>query len=156
MKTKATWGRKVLFHLTLPQYYAFMKSGIGTQTGQELGDRRRCRDQGITYWLLPLTCLACSLLEPRTASPGMTPPTTGCALSHQSQIKYMPFMLAYSLILWRQFLSLSSFHSDDSSLCQVDIKPASTSTENDLYVTYSICILRLHIVYVFYSVILLL
>jgi hypothetical protein len=36
--------------------------------------------------------------------------------------KKMPYMLAYSPILWRDFLALCSLLSDDSSLYQVDIK----------------------------------
>ena len=46
----------------------------------------------------------------------------GWALLHQSLVKKMP----YIQILWRHFLSVGSLFSDDSSLCQVDIKLAST------------------------------
>jgi len=36
---------------------------------------------------------ACFLIEPRTSSPGLAPPTMGCALPHQSLIKSLPHRL---------------------------------------------------------------
>jgi hypothetical protein len=62
--------------------------------------------------LLPLPCSACFLIEPKTTSPGMVPPT----LIQKSLIEKM----LYSLISWRHFLKGGSFLCDDSSLCQVD------------------------------------
>ena len=38
-----------------------------------------------------LACSACFLIEPRTTSLGMAPPTMGWALPHQSLIKKMPY-----------------------------------------------------------------
>jgi hypothetical protein len=45
---------------------------------------------------------------------------------HQSLIEKMPYRLAYSPVSWRHFLSWDSILSDDCSLCQIDIKLAST------------------------------
>jgi hypothetical protein len=42
-----------------------------------------------------LACSACFLIEPRTTSPGMAPPTMGSALPHRSLLKKM----LYSWIL---------------------------------------------------------
>jgi hypothetical protein len=67
------------------------------------------------YWLALMACSACFLIEPRTTSLGMAPPTVGCALPQWSLIEKMP----YSWISWRHFLSCALFLSDDSSLCQV-------------------------------------
>ena len=63
------------------------------------------------YWLAPHGLL--SLLSCRTQdhSTGMAPPTMGWALAHPSQIKKMPYRLAYSLILWRHFLNSSQMTS---------------------------------------------
>jgi hypothetical protein len=47
--------------------------------------------------LLPLAYSACSLIEPKTTSPGMAPPTMG--LSPWSLIEKM----SYSWISWRHF-----------------------------------------------------
>jgi hypothetical protein len=46
----------------------------GTQAGQEAG-----ADAEAMFFtgLLPLACSACSLLEPKTTSPEMAPPTRG-------------------------------------------------------------------------------
>jgi hypothetical protein len=53
--------------------------------------------------LLPMACSACFLIEPRTTSPGLAPPTMGWALPHQSIIKKIPYRLAYRLILMEAF-----------------------------------------------------
>jgi hypothetical protein len=62
--------------------------------------------------------MACSpyFIEPKTASPGMAPPTMIWVLLHWSQLEKMP----YSWISWRHFLNGGSFLSHGSSLCQVD------------------------------------
>jgi hypothetical protein len=66
--------------------------------------------------LLPLDCSACFLIEPK----GWQHPQV--ALATWSLIKKMP----YSWISWWHFLKGGSFLCDNSSLCQVDTKPAST------------------------------
>jgi hypothetical protein len=49
----------------------------GTHTGQELGVRSWCRGHRgmLLTGLLPLACWACFLIEPKTTSSGMAPPT---------------------------------------------------------------------------------
>jgi hypothetical protein len=71
--------------------------------------------------LLLLACSACFLIEPKTASLEMVPPTLGPP--PWSLIEKM----LYSWISWRHFLKWSSFLCDNSSLCQVDTKLASTA-----------------------------
>jgi hypothetical protein len=66
--------------------------------------------------LFPLACSACFLIEPRTTSQGMAPPTMGWALPPWLLIEKMP----YSWISWRYFLKGGSFLCENSSLCQVD------------------------------------
>jgi hypothetical protein len=50
---------------------------------QELGKMPGSR-KGAAYWLAPLGLLSCFVLEPRTTSPGMVPPTMDWILLHQS------------------------------------------------------------------------
>jgi len=45
----------------------------------------------------------------------------------------MLYMIAYSLILWRQFLICGFLLSDDSRLGQVDIKLTSSDGENKTF-----------------------
>ena len=84
-----------------------------TQAGLEPGGRSWCSGHGeeLLTDLLPMACSACFLIEPRTTSPGMAPPTRGWTCLHQSITKKMP----YSWILWRHFLNWGSL-SDNSSL----------------------------------------
>jgi hypothetical protein len=91
------------------------------KSGQELIQGRNLEG---CYLLacFPLPCSVCFLIEPRTTNPGITPPTMGWALPPWSLIEKMP----YSWISWRHFLKGGSFLCDNSSLCQVDTKPAST------------------------------
>jgi hypothetical protein len=62
--------------------------------------------------------------RPKTTSPEMAPPTGD--LPSWSLIEKMP----YSWISWRHFPNWSSFLCDNSSLCQVDTKLASISTNS--------------------------
>ena len=73
--------------------------------------RSWCRGHGGMFFtgLLPLACSACSLIEPKTTSSGVAPPTRG--LPPWSLTEKMP----YSWILWRHFLNWSSFLCDNSS-----------------------------------------
>jgi hypothetical protein len=70
--------------------------------------------------LLSLACSACSLIEPRLSAQRWHYPQGD--LPPWSLIEKMP----YSWISWRHFLTWSSFLCDNSSLCQVDTKLAST------------------------------
>jgi hypothetical protein len=80
-----------------------------------------------TYCLAPYGLLNCFLIEPRTTSLEMVPPTMAWFLPHQSLIEKM----LYNWISWKQFLNWGSFLCDDSSLCQIDTKPTSTITYFD-------------------------
>ena len=80
-------------------------------------------------------CLACFLIEPRSTSPWVEPPTMGWASPSQSLLKRIPYRPAYNLILWRYFLNWVSLLSDDFSLWQFDIKLPRT-----LYVVVWICL----------------
>ena len=64
-----------------------------------------------------IACPACFLIEPRggTTSNGLGPP-----------LSITSYEMSYSQILWRHFLSRGSLLSDNSRLCQVDIKLSST------------------------------
>jgi hypothetical protein len=104
-------GRKGFIWLTLPCCCSSPKEvRTGTQAGQEAG-ADWCRGHGGMFFTgLPhLACSACSLIEPKTISPEMVPPTR--ALSPWSLIEKMP----YSCISWRHFLNWSSFLCDNSS-----------------------------------------
>jgi hypothetical protein len=68
---------------------------------QEPGGRNWCRGHGwiLLTGLLLMAYSAYFLIEPRTTSAGMTPPTMDWAFPHQSLIKKMSCRLTYSLIL---------------------------------------------------------
>jgi hypothetical protein len=107
------------------------KVKTGNPTELEPGGRSWCSGhRGVLLTgLRHMACSACFLIESRTSSPGMAPPTRGWALFHQSLIKKMLYWLASSLVLWRYFLNWGSLLSDDISVCQVDIKLSSTDTK---------------------------
>ena len=73
--------------------------------------------------LLLMTCSAIFLIEPNQPRVGTTHNGLGPPLP--ITIETVPSRLAFSLILWRCFLRWDSLLSDDSSLCQVDIKLSS-------------------------------
>ena len=103
---KASQGEKGLFaSLSL---LILKEVRTGTQTGHEFkpGGRSWCRGHGevLLTGLLYITRSAWLLIEPRTLSPGMAPPTVGWALPHWSWRK-----VAYCWILWSHFLHWGSF-----------------------------------------------
>lgn len=53
----------------------------------------------------------------------------GCDFLYQSLIKKMSNRPTYTLTSWRHFLNGASFLSDNSSLCQADVKLASIQGE---------------------------
>jgi hypothetical protein len=57
----------------------FITKGSQDRNSSRSGSRSWCRGHGgmLLTGLLPLACSACFLIEPRTTSPGMAPPTTG-------------------------------------------------------------------------------
>jgi len=65
------------------------------------GSRSWCRGHGgmLLTGLLPLACSACSLIEPKTTSPGMAPPTRGWVLHPWSLIEKMSYILHHVLQL---------------------------------------------------------
>jgi hypothetical protein len=67
-----------------------------------------------------------SLLSYRTQNHRSTPLTMDWTRLHQLLIKNMSYRLAYSTVLGRHFLSWGFHLSNGSSLCQADIKLAST------------------------------
>jgi hypothetical protein len=76
-KKQASRGGKGLFSLHFHVVVHHQrKSGLELKQvrKQELM-QRPWRD--VTYWLAPLICLAFSLIEPKTTSPGPAPPTLG-------------------------------------------------------------------------------
>lgn len=79
------------------------------------------------------SCGLLSLRSYRTQNHTLRGNTTrnGCALPHQPRIKNMLFMLAYSPTLWKHFLNWESLFSDESSLCEVDIKPLNTTFQSN-------------------------
>jgi hypothetical protein len=100
---------------------------IGQKLKQDRKGRSWCRGHGemLLTSLLLMACSAHSLIEPRTTSPRMAPSTIGWALLHESLIKKIP----YNWVLWGLFflsLNWDSLLSDDSSLCQINIKLART------------------------------
>jgi hypothetical protein len=116
--------RKGLIWLTLPHHCSLSGVRTGTHTGQESGGRCWCRGHGgvLLTGLLPTACSVCFLIERRTTSPGMAPPTMGWALPHPSLIKKMLYRLACSPILGKYFLNWASLLLEDSNWCPVDIK----------------------------------
>jgi hypothetical protein len=113
-------GRKGFIQLTLSSCCLSPKEvRTGTQAGQEAGTdveaMEGCSLLACFSWLAQLAFLW---------NPGL--PAQGWyhsqgALTPWSLIKEMP----YSWISWRHFLKGVSFFCDNSSLCQVDTKPAS-------------------------------
>jgi hypothetical protein len=97
---------------------------IGIKTGPEPGARSWCGGHGgVLLIRLPIMAYStCFLIEPRITKPGMPPPTINWVLPHQSLIKKTP----YSWILLRHFLKGGSFLPNNSSLCQIALKLAST------------------------------
>lgn len=59
-----------------------------------------------------------------------------CVLPHQSLIDKMTYRLVYRKILWRHFLNLGSFFSDNSSLWKVDIKIVMAFNDITTYATF--------------------
>jgi hypothetical protein len=113
---EASWGGKGLFslHFHVAVHHQRKSGLVIKQVRKQELMQRPWRD--VPYWLASLACLACFLIESKTISLGMTPPTMGWALPPWSLIEKMP----YSWISWRHFLTWSSFLCDSSSLCQVD------------------------------------
>ena len=107
----------------------FITKGSQDWISSRSESRSWCRGHGGMFLtgLLPLACSACFFIESKTTSPGMAPPQW--ALPAWSLTEKM----SYRWISWRHFLTWSSVTTlwqlklcDNSSLCQVDTKPANT------------------------------
>jgi hypothetical protein len=100
----------------------FITKGRWDWNSSRSKSRSWCRGHGGMFFsgLLPLAYSACSLIEPRLPAQRWHHPQG--ALPPWSLIEKMP----YSWISWRHFLNWSSFLCDNSRLCQVDTKLAST------------------------------
>jgi hypothetical protein len=108
--TKKQVGEERVY-LAYTSILLFITKGSQDWNSSRSGSRSWCRGHGGMFFTgLPhLACSACSLIEPKTTSPEMVPPTKG--LSPWSLIEKMP----YSWISWRHFLKWSSFLCDNSS-----------------------------------------
>jgi hypothetical protein len=120
-------GRKVFIWCTLHHYCSSLKKsgqelkqGWSPESRADAEAMEECCLLACSLWLAQLA----SLYNPGPPSPGLAPPTASWTFPHQSLIKEMPYSLSYSPILLKYFLNWASFLSDDSSLCQVDLKLA--------------------------------
>jgi hypothetical protein len=121
---EVSWGGTGLFSLHF--HTAVHHQGIQDWNSSRSGSRSWCRGHGGMFitGLLPLACSACSLIEPRLPAQRWHHPLGD--LPPWSLIEKMPC----SWILWRHFPNWSTFLCDNSSLCQVDTRLASTFTLN--------------------------
>ena len=87
------------------------------------GRRRGARIIG----LLIMAWSAFFLIKLSNTSPRMEPPPMGWAISYWSPIEKM----SYIWISWRHFLNGGSYHSENSSLCQLDTKPPITMAKTN-------------------------
>jgi hypothetical protein len=118
--TKKQVGRKWFIGLHI--HTAVHHQGSQDWNSSRAGSRSWCRGHGGMFLtgLLPQACSACSLIEPRLQAQRWYHPQGD--LPPWLLIEKMP----YSWISWRYFPNWSSFLCDNSSLCQVDTKLAST------------------------------
>jgi hypothetical protein len=91
----------------------FITEGSQEWNSSRSGSRSWCRGHGEMFFigLPPLGCSACSLIDPKTTSPEMAPPTRGPPPSPRSLIEKMP----YSWISWKHFPNWNFFLCDNSS-----------------------------------------
>jgi hypothetical protein len=79
---KIKLGRKRFIQLTLPYQGSSSKEvRTGIQTGQE-PDAEAMEEGMLLTGSLPIAFSVCFLIEPRTTSPGMAPPTISWAFPH--------------------------------------------------------------------------
>jgi hypothetical protein len=121
--TKATFVERGLFGLHIAHCSSLKEISTGTQTVWKTQGRSWSRGHGGVHLtgLLPRP-VGCFWNKTRSTSLGVALPPMSWDLPHQSLVKKVP----YSQILWRHFLNRGFLLSDISSLCQVDIKLATT------------------------------
>jgi hypothetical protein len=93
--TKAIWERVYLAYTSTSLFITEGSQDRNLQLGADAEAMEGC---------CFIACSAHFLIEPRTPSPGVTPSSIHWVLSHQSLTKKMPYRLACSPILWKQFL----------------------------------------------------
>jgi hypothetical protein len=93
----------------------FIAKGSQDWNSSRSGSRSWCRGHGEMFLtgLPPLACSACSLIEPKTTSPEMAPPTRGLSLLITN------WEVPYCWVSWGHFLKGCPFLCDNSRLCQV-------------------------------------
>jgi hypothetical protein len=121
--TQSQFGRKMFIWLTFPYFSHFPKRA--KMESQERAGTWRLEPmqrpwRGVAYCLIPMACLACFLVEPRTVSPAAELPPQWVG---PFPIKL--YRMAYSPISY--FLNQGFFLSDGYSLCQVGINLANTA-----------------------------
>lgn len=79
----------------------------------------------INGWLF-MACSTYFLRAFRTYFSGVAPPTIGRTILEQSRTKKMPYRFVYRWIVWAHFLNYESLSPNDSNLCQVNKKLATT------------------------------
>jgi hypothetical protein len=102
--TKEQAGEKRLYS-AYTSTLLFITKGSQDWNSSRTGSRSWCRGHGrmLLTGLFPLACSACSLIEPKTTSSGMTPPTIG------PPSLITNWEMPYSWISWRHFLKGGSF-----------------------------------------------
>ena len=95
--SKAAWEERVNSAYTFT--LLFITEGSQSRNSSRAGIWGQKLMQGpqrvLLTGLLLMACSACFLIESRTTSPGMAPPTMGWALPCQSLIREMNYKLAY-------------------------------------------------------------
>jgi hypothetical protein len=95
----------------------FITKGNQDWNSSRSGSRSWCRGHGgmLLTGLFPLACSTCFLIESKTTSPGMAPPTIGppCLITNWENALQLDLMETFCF-------NWSSFLCDNSSLCQVD------------------------------------
>lgn len=95
--TKSNVGRRERVYLDYTSTSLFIIEGSQDRESNRAGAQRQELMQSpwkvLLAGLLPKTFSACFLIESRTTSQGMAPPTMSWALTHQSLIKKMPSSL---------------------------------------------------------------
>jgi hypothetical protein len=100
-------------HAAYTSTLLFISKGSQDWNSSRSGSRSWCRGHEgmLLSVLLLLACSASLLIEPKTTSPEMAPPTMDWALPPWSPIEKM----SYSWISWRHFLKGGSFLCDNSN-----------------------------------------
>ena len=79
--TKKQVGEERVYSAYTKLLFITTEVKTGTQAGQEAGADAEAMEGWMSLTgLLPLACSVCFLIEPRSTSPGMAPPTMGWAL----------------------------------------------------------------------------